>query len=47
MKRFFYIVLLVLIVGGLVYIYPEIEWSSPEVNIKLEKNIQHLQLYKI
>lgn len=36
MKRFFYIVLLVLIVGGLVYIYPEIEWSSPEVNIKLE-----------
>lgn len=36
MKKFFYILLLVLIVGGLIYAYPEIEWSSPKVDIKLQ-----------
>jgi len=36
MRRIFYIVLLVLIIGGFIYVYPEIEWSSPEVLIKLE-----------
>jgi murein DD-endopeptidase MepM/ murein hydrolase activator NlpD len=36
MKRFFYIILLILIIGGFIYFYPEIEWSSPEVDIKLE-----------
>jgi murein DD-endopeptidase MepM/ murein hydrolase activator NlpD len=36
MRRFFYIVLLVLIIGGFIYVYPEIEWSSPEVLVKLE-----------
>jgi len=36
MKRFFYILLLALIVGGFIYVYPEIEWSSPEVDIKLK-----------
>jgi len=39
MKRFFYIVLLVLIIGAFIYFYPEIEWSSPEVDIKLESEI--------
>ena len=38
MKRFFYIVLLALIIGGFIYFYPEIEWSSPEVDIKLESD---------
>jgi len=36
MKRFFYIVLLVLIIGAFIYVYPEIEWSSPQVDIKLQ-----------
>ncbi len=36
MRRFFYIVLLVLIIGGFIYVYPEIEWSSPEIQVKLE-----------
>ena len=38
MKRFFYILLLALIVGGFIYAYPEIEWSSPEVDIKLKSD---------
>ncbi len=38
MKRFFYIVLLILIVAGFIYVYPEIEWSSPEVRVKLESD---------
>ncbi len=38
MKRFFYILLLILIVGGFIYAYPEIEWSSPEVDIKLKSD---------
>ena len=36
MKRFLYILLLVLIVGGFIYVYPEIEWSAPEIDIKLQ-----------
>ena len=36
MKRFFYVVIFILIIAGLVYFYPEIEWSSPEVRIDLE-----------
>ena len=36
MKRIIYIVVLVLIVGGLIYAYPEIEWSSPKVDLKLQ-----------
>ncbi|MEM7009257.1 MAG: M23 family metallopeptidase [Thermodesulfobacteriota bacterium] len=35
MKKFFYIVLLVLVVAVLFFIYPEIELSSPDVNVKL------------
>ena len=35
MKRFFYVVIFILILAGLVYFYPEIEWSSPEVNVGL------------
>jgi murein DD-endopeptidase MepM/ murein hydrolase activator NlpD len=38
MKKFFYIVLLILIVGGFIYAYPEIEWSSPQVDIKLQSD---------
>ncbi|MCK5710214.1 MAG: hypothetical protein KAI07_06720, partial [Deltaproteobacteria bacterium] len=38
MKRFFYIVLLILTVAGFIYVYPEIEWSSPEVRVKLESD---------
>lgn len=36
MKKILYILIFVFIAGLLFYIYPEIEWSSPEVNIKLE-----------
>lgn len=35
MKRFFYVVIFILILAGLVYFYPEIEWSSPEVKVDL------------
>ncbi len=38
MKRLFYVVIIILIIAGLVYFYPEIEWSSPEVKIDLESD---------
>ncbi len=36
MRRFLYIIVFLLIIGGLVYFYPEIEWSAPDVKINLE-----------
>ncbi len=36
MSRFVSLLILVLIIGGVIYIYPHIEWSSPEVDIKLD-----------
>ncbi len=36
MGRFLTLLILVLIIGGIIYIYPNIEWSAPEVNIKLK-----------
>lgn len=38
MSRFITLLILVLIIGGFIYIYPHIEWSSPEVGIKLESD---------
>lgn len=35
MGRFFTLLILILIIGGAIYIYPDIEWHSPEVDIKL------------
>lgn len=35
MKKFLYIFILIIIIGGFIYVYPEIEWSSPEVKINL------------
>ncbi len=37
-KTYLYILLLVLIIGGLVLLYPQIEWSAPQVNIGLESD---------
>ena len=36
MSKIFTLLILALIVGGFVYIYPNIEWHSPEVNLKLD-----------
>jgi murein DD-endopeptidase MepM/ murein hydrolase activator NlpD len=36
MGRFFTLLILILIIGGAVYIYPDVEWHSPEIDIKLE-----------
>ena len=36
MGKFFTLLILALIVGGFIYIYPNIEWHSPEVNLKLD-----------
>jgi len=36
MGRFFTILILILIIGGVIYLYPRIEWSSPEIDIKLK-----------
>ncbi len=38
MGRFFTLLLLVLIIGGVIYVYPQIEWHSPEINIKLDSD---------
>ena len=38
MGRFFILLFLILIIGGVIYIYPQLEWHSPEVNIKLDSN---------
>ena len=38
MGRFFTLLFLILIIGGAVYIYPHIEWHSPEINIKLDSD---------
>ncbi|MEQ9618594.1 MAG: M23 family metallopeptidase [Deltaproteobacteria bacterium] len=35
MGKFFTLLIIILIIGGVYYIYPQIEWSSPEVDIKL------------
>ncbi|MEW6143716.1 MAG: M23 family metallopeptidase [Thermodesulfobacteriota bacterium] len=36
MGRFFTLLILILIIGGAVYIYPDVEWHSPEIDIKLD-----------
>lgn len=38
MNRFITLLILVLIIGGIIYVYPRIEWSAPEVDIKLESD---------
>lgn len=36
MGRFFSLLILILIIGGIIYIYPKIEWHSPVIDIKLD-----------
>jgi hypothetical protein len=38
MSKFFTLLILALIIGGLIYIYPNIEWHAPEVNLKLDSD---------
>src|SRR3990167_3838200 len=38
MGRFFTLLFLILIIGGAVYIYPQVEWHSPGINIKLDSD---------
>ena len=36
MRKYSFIFVIILIVGGILFIYPEIEWSSPEINVQLD-----------
>jgi len=38
MGRFFTLLILILIIGGAIYIYPDIEWHHPVIDIKLASN---------
>lgn len=38
MRKYLSIIILALIIGGLIYIYPNFEWSAPVVDIKLESD---------
>ncbi|MFQ5787648.1 MAG: M23 family metallopeptidase [Thermodesulfobacteriota bacterium] len=46
-KNFIYFIIIVIIVAAFIYIYPEIEWHSPEVNIKLESEYIGLRPFEI
>ncbi len=35
-KKFFYIIIIALIIGAILYIIPQFEWHSPTVDIKLD-----------
>ena len=36
MRRYAYIVVFILIIVGILYIYPAIEWTSPEIDVHLD-----------
>jgi murein DD-endopeptidase MepM/ murein hydrolase activator NlpD len=46
-KRFFYFIVIVLFVGALIYIYPEIEWHPPQVDIKLASDYVGLKPFVV
>jgi murein DD-endopeptidase MepM/ murein hydrolase activator NlpD len=46
-KKFFYFVVIILFVGALIYVYPEIEWTSPKVDIKLASDYVGLKPFDV
>lgn len=47
MKKFFYLIVLAAIIGGIVFILPEIEWDEPTVNIELDSAYVGLSPFNI
>lgn len=47
MRRFIYIIVLILILVGLFYIYPAIEWSEPEINVGLDSDYLGVEPFDI
>lgn len=46
-KRFFYFIVIVLILGAVIYIYPEIEWHPPQIDIKLASDYVGLKPFVV
>ncbi|MDA2919627.1 M23 family metallopeptidase [Desulfobacterota bacterium AH_259_B03_O07] len=46
-RSFLYYIIIVLLVAGVIYIYPEIEWHSPEVHVKLDSEYIGLRPFDI
>lgn len=46
-KKFFYFVVIVLLVGAVIYIYPEIEWTPPKIDIKLASDYVGLKPFDV
>jgi hypothetical protein len=46
-KKFFYFIVIVLLVGAVIYIYPEIEWHPPQIDIKLASDYVGLKPFDV
>ncbi|HEX9666174.1 MAG TPA: M23 family metallopeptidase [Thermodesulfobacteriota bacterium] len=46
-KKFFYFIVIVLLVGAMIYVYPEIEWHPPKIDIKLDSDYVGLKPFDI
>ena len=46
-KKFFYFIVIVLFVGAVIYIYPEIEWHPPQIDIKLASDYVGLKPFNV
>jgi murein DD-endopeptidase MepM/ murein hydrolase activator NlpD len=46
-KKFFYFIVIVLFLGAIIYVYPEIEWHSPKIDIKLESDYVGLKPFDV
>lgn len=46
-KKFFYFMVIILFIGAVIYIYPEIEWSSPKIDIKLASDYVGLKPFDV
>lgn len=47
MRKYLYIIVLILIVVGLFYIYPAIEWSEPEIDVGLDSEYLGVEPFDI
>ncbi len=46
-KKFFYFIVIVLLLGAVIYIYPEIEWTAPKIDIKLSSDYVGLKPFDV
>ena len=45
--KFFYFIVIVLLIGAVIYIYPEIEWHPPQIDIKLASDYVGLKPFDV